>query len=270
MAQLTARIITRFLVLAVILQFFSCSSPSTRQTLTGPKKANTIPSDAVAWIPANGTALEVLSNRTVTLVGNARIDSGFVGQALQFDGLGSVAALPDSERLDLDSSLSIVCWAKLDVALALQPNFGAYSHYPFLAEKGNGSFPARNYGLYFDQAKNGLDFNGVNAMSTNYVFEVKVDSASRYFDDLKWHLVAATWDRRFLSGTIYVDGQPMASATGVDQDLLVNTYPLMIGAGYYDRYFFDGGVDELMIFSRALSQSEILEIFNAGHTGCVQ
>lgn len=50
----------------------------------------------------------------------------------------------------------------------------------------------------------------------------------------------------------------------------LNTEPVLIGAGDLGsnlRDFFDGRVDEVELFDRALTQAEILSLFNAGEDG---
>jgi len=190
-----------------------------------------------------------------------------VAQAFRFDGFGSLVTISSSAKLGFVSSFSIVCWVKLNVPLARQPMYGLYNEYPFIVEKGDGGYTQRNYRLYFSQQKNSLNFDGFNQPGQTHVFSTSLEHADKYFDDLRWHWVSATWDRSRLTATIFIDGKPVVSAQGTDNDLLTNSYPLRIGAAGFDRYFLAGSIDELALFSRSLSQSEIIAIYRAESNG---
>jgi len=71
--------------------------------------------------------------------------------------------------------------------------------------------------------------------------------------------------RGYVNGVL--DGTTAASGTVQATD-----YPLRIGAyapvnGTASKSYFPGRIDELTFYSRALSASEIVAIYNAGHTG---
>ncbi len=229
-----------------------------------------IPSGAVAWLPAEGNATDVMSGRLGTVQGSSCFGSGKVAQGFRFDANWSACVLPDTTTLDMRSSLSLLFWTKLDTPLALQPVTAYYSDYPFLVSKGNGDYSKRNYGIYFNKPANRLYFNGINALGTDYIFSAVLDSASQYFDELGWHLVGAVWDRPTRKAHIFIDGQIVATADGIDADLGINDHSLMIGAGYVDQFFIKASIDEVMVFSRALSATDIQRVYNAGATGCVK
>ena len=93
-------------------------------------------------------------------------------------------------------------------------------------------------------------------------------------NDGNWHHVAATLSRHALdevSNRIYIDGVLCAMLDygsvgfigGEDQEVL-------IGANYPDEPwgdFFEGVIDEVEIFNRALDEAEIRAIYEAGSAG---
>lgn len=255
------------IVLAVCLSL-SCNKKAADSIIrpdTDPRAQ--LPSGAVVWETFNNTLADTLNSLNALCNGNVSFFSGKVGNAFEFDGY-SACSIASNALLDIRGSLTVVCWIKLDTALAKQPAYAYYSDYPFIVGKGNGAYTQRNYGLYFDEPRNLLLFNAIDTSNTTYVFSVIIPSAGNYFDDLQWHLVAAVWDRAQLKASVYVDGNVVGSTTGHDWPLATNTYPLMIGAGDVGSYMLYGGIDELMLFTRALSSSEIGKIFAADSNGC--
>ena len=89
--------------------------------------------------------------------------------------------------------------------------------------------------------------------------------------DGRFHHVAVAVDRDSPTGLkLYVDGQLQGTynPTALIGDLS-NTQPLRIG-NHCDSYFnsfFKGIIDELSIYRKALSESEIQGIYNAGSAG---
>src|SRR5205807_2136769 len=82
-----------------------------------------------------------------------------------------------------------------------------------------------------------------------------------------WYHVAYTFDGS--THTLYVDGQQVASGANTRVPAYDNA-DFSIGAEIENgsrALYFDGKIDELEIFSRALSASEIQSIFNAGSEG---
>ncbi len=92
-------------------------------------------------------------------------------------------------------------------------------------------------------------------------------SAGPQLNNDVWHLIGATFDA-YGVGTLklYVDGSNTASAT-----LTLNTGPEASNIGYIGRSshgggnegYFGGQVGQFMMYNRALSADEVLQIFNS-------
>ena len=104
-------------------------------------------------------------------------------------------------------------------------------------------------------------FDGTHRIDTTYTLPVDTD----------WHHVVSTLDRSTSpdTGKVYVDG---ILNSGADQDTLdgediSNLHTFTIGKGdfgWFGGKFFDGTIDEVAIYNRALSASEIRQQYRLG------
>ena len=220
--------------------------------------ANSLPpcvpaaSGLVGWWPGEGNANDVTSNNNGTLVNDVGFAPGEVGQAFSFDGNGYVS-IPDSPLLDsLTNSITIELWLKTDQMT---------SDWTGIVAKGNSA-----WALQATPGANTVDFNvslGAGDLS-----------GSRSINDDQWHHVAGVYDGTNMF--LYVDGTLDVSmpATGL---IPQNSDPLAIGANVQayvppcgcnePGYFFNGLIDEVSIYNRALTAQEIQAIYNAGISG---
>ena len=81
----------------------------------------------------------------------------------------------------------------------------------------------------------------------------------------QWYQVAMTYDGRVM--TVFLNGAVIATYSYSGE--IVNTpgHPIIIGADESESPagdVFDGAIDEVMLFNRALSQPEILNLYNDG------
>jgi len=89
-------------------------------------------------------------------------------------------------------------------------------------------------------------------------------------DDNKWHHVAGTYDGRQLR--IYLDGTGSNPAVKQPNPLKKSAWDLCIGNsvvedGTGEFRAFDGLIDEVRIYNRALSEAEIQALFTATRAG---
>jgi len=77
----------------------------------------------------------------------------------------------------------------------------------------------------------------------------------------EWHMVGFTRNKTTGVVKTYVDGVEQASISGKTSPIPVNTNPVWIGKGWNE---FDGIIDEVRIYNRALSAEEIRALYLAG------
>jgi len=99
-----------------------------------------------------------------------------------------------------------------------------------------------------------------------------VDAGTRVVQpDGLWHFIAVSVSQSTGKMLFYIDGMSN-SVAAVTPGSVFNTNPLWVGGSQYgdfngnDRHW-TGDIDELEIYSRALSTNELASIFNAGSCG---
>ena len=231
------------------------------------------PSNMVAWYPldtppnaTNTSQPDLVNNNTATSYGAPRALSiaGEVAGALSFNGTNDYLQAPDQTYLNIGAGqdLSIDAWVKISSL-----NHGVVS----LVDKRTSSPQGYQFFLYTDSlgvTRPGLQLANTGTF-TNYVSTTAVPTGN-------WHLVAVTVDRTTSCGTAcgtwYLDGTAVGTFDpSFYTNLTLNSVgiPLLIGAqgaGLGDE-FFNGGLDELEIFNRALNATEVQALYRAGSAG---
>ncbi len=235
------------------------SAPSSNALLTvnPPPPCTPVASDLVDWWPAEGNADDVMGSNHGMLVGGAGFVAGEVGQAFAFDGISDYVSIPNSASLDsFTTNITIELWLK-------SGQLTANSDWKGIVTKGNSSWRL--------QATSGAKTVAFSASGVSPNGDL---SGTRNVNDGQWHHVAAVYDGSNMY--IYVDGTLDVSqpATGT---ISQNNDPMCIGANSKAYvvschcnelgYFFNGLVDEVSIYHRALSASEIQAIYLAGPEG---
>jgi fibronectin type 3 domain-containing protein/azurin len=173
-----------------------------------------------------------------TITGATWTVQGKFGNALSFNGTSNFVSIPDAATLDLSIAGTVEAWVRMSSA----------SRWNSVLAKGNSnSNPAHNYAMEI------TDTNRVLCILGNGSASLVVTSASALTNNTFFHL-ACTWDGATVS--LYINGALSASS---DQTISPNgnTSPLYIGqfGGNSDR--FAGVIDEVRIYNRALSPTEI-------------
>ena len=162
---------------------------------------------------------------------------GKFGTALSFDGVNDIVNVADSASLDLTTGMTLEAWV-LPRALG-----SAWRTVVLKEQTGNYA-----YGLY---ANTGTGRPSANVVSGVTDHDLR-GPAALPLDT--WVHVAATYDAANLR--LYVNGTLAASeaATG---SISTSTGALRIGGNNLWPEFFQGRIDEVRIYNRALTQSQI-------------
>ncbi len=213
----------------------------------------TPPAGLVAWWPGEGTANDIAGTNNGTLIGGASFVSGEVGQAFSFNGANQCVQIPYAPSL-ASSNYSVEAWVKPLAQVSDPINqvviFGqSYGQYQLAARTGSTGIR-----IAFQFGASPVTFYGV--VSTN---EIPLGQFT--------HL-AGTWDgstlRLYINGVLNAQTTPGASP--VDSGC-----PFSIGGFYescgYVGQFFNGLIDEVSYYNRALSGGEVQAIYLADGAG---
>ena len=175
-----------------------------------------------------------------TIYGATRV-RGTIGKALSFDGVDDYVEVPDSASLDMKGDeITITFWMKQN----------ELDKDRFLVSKG-GNYNAYQWRTYLNN-HNKLVFCVYAGGSFNCV-----TGNTQLTDTQNFHHVAAVYDGSQM--IIYLDGEVDNSKpkTGNFEPTTYNVYIGRRPAGTY----FNGTIDEVRIYNRALSPGEIKIIY---------
>ncbi len=201
---------------------------------------------------SGATAADSSGNGNVgSLVNGPVWTAGRGGQGLALDGVDDYVRAAHAPMLDA-FPLSVVAWFKTSTTSGVRGLVNKY-----VASSYNG------YQIFFEDG-NLCAWYLRNA--SNYVYDGgSCTMGTAGYNDNLWHQVAFVVDAA--GGRLYVDGTPTGSqpwtgtagAPTTVQEVRLGHYPGAFGGAEY----FGGLIDDVQIYSRALSGSEVLQLYNA-------
>ena len=233
------------------------------------------PSDLVHWWTADGNAFDIIGGEHGTLVGGAIFGSGEVGQAFDLDGTDDQVVVPNdpAAAFNFTGAFTIDAWIFLDqVPTQFAPIVSKWNDIPFGNEN-------RTYFLAIDTPTFGNPRLRLDVSRDGHFLGTSsaIRLSSIIIPTGQWLHVAGVFDPSQAvvpdRMKIYVNGADVSGAFFVPAEVtsvFVNTEPLRIGAGDLGsdvRDFFNGRIDEVELFDRALTAAEIGAIFGAGSSG---
>lgn len=182
------------------------------------------------------------TNNNGTLSGATWTAAGKTGNALSFNGTNAMVTIADAASLRLTTGLTLEAW--------VQPT-GSLTNWRTILLKENGAGLA--YALYGNTNTNrpGLWLEG-NAGE-------KFTTGTAQLALNVWSHVAATFDGTTLR--MYVNGTQVGTLVGASS-INVSTSPLRIGGNAPWGEYFQGTIDDVRIYNRALSAAEIVTDMN--------
>jgi hypothetical protein len=218
-------------------------------------------SGVLSWWPADGDGLDIANTNDLHFI-DITFGPGEAGQALQFNGTSAFAVAQASPSFDVES-FTLEGWIfpnDLSVRRAIldfsSPSGPLGVHFWMSAGTNVTMLPGSLFGNIRDKA------GGNHAISTG----------PNVLSDKKWQHVALTYDKVTGLASLYANGVAvLTESVGVVNP---NTaLPLYLGYRFPGNSFyngappFGGAMDEITIYDRALSASEIRGIFSAHSEG---
>jgi hypothetical protein len=196
------------------------------------------------------------SVRNTSLLSTTTVSSGMGGThgALSFNGSSDEIVAGNETSTRGTAALTVTVWVKV--------NAWQYSN----TYKDAGVISTRNGGLAGWQ----IVLDGGYPSTGHRYFSWGVQTVNGWFSPTsvtdyntgQWYFLTATYDGAHV--VLYVNGDQNSSkvATG---NLISNDAPVWIG-NYYDKTnrYMNGSIDDIRIYNRVLTSTEILELYNSG------
>jgi len=195
----------------------------------------------VGWWEFEGDANDSSGNNNHgSFVGDAHIISDpCMGSVLGVDGSGDSVDIPQDPSLNFTNhSFTVAAWVNPNVK-----DQHIFAHYEYSSE---------NKALYIK-----IDDNG--KVTFGFYFD-DLNTAAGVIQFRSWNHVVCTYDYDSDTSTVYVDRNPVA--TGSNGPYTGSNVTSWIGgSGPGGDFDFDGGIDDVRIYNRALSAIEIQQIY---------
>ena len=200
--------------------------------------------DEPQWTGATGEVKDETGvNHGTAKNGATTTSDAKYGRAGLFDGSNDYVEVPDSDSLDITGEITIEAWVKilnLDTANRIvSKRQGMKSAYDF-SFRGDAS---KQLNIFFCDGTN-MDNLG---------------SVPNVITDTLWHHVMVV--RNDYNVEFFVDGES-AGTVIAQYDMITLEYPVLIGCLGKAYSWFYGRIDEVRIYNRALTSTEIQILYN--------
>ena len=210
----------------------------------------------VAYYPFNGNANDVSGNGNHGTVYNAVLATDRLGNANSayfFNGTDAKIQVSDTPSLRPPTALTVAAWVNIN---------SVPFHYLRIVTKGN-NVPDNfaNYQLITGTA---TGFNPISdkqplfTMRTSERYGLPGPDSASTIEFGQWHHICGSWDGSYAK--IYYDGQ-LVGSTPFGGSMSYDSNPLVIGRDLFYNQSFHGSIDEVRIYNRALSNVEVLKLY---------
>jgi serine/threonine protein kinase len=217
-------------------------------------KSGQMPSGLVSWWPAEGNANDIVGSNNGILQGDTTFAPGEVGQAFSLNASASSSVrIPYAPSL-ITPAYTVETWinptAQVSGGIGQTVIFGQpYGQAQLLVRTGTtGVLVAFQFGINH--------FTFYNVQSTN---EIPIGQFTH---------IAGTWDgttlRLYINGVLNAQNTPEATPVDSGCDFFIGGFNTPeAGSCQYVGQFFNGIIDEVSLYNRALSAGEIASIYNS-------
>lgn len=229
-------------------------SPVSKVSPTMSSGCYPLPREITGWWPGEGDATSrIRGNHGIALNGTGFAD-GKSQRAFLFDGMDDCVRIPYSPML-ISANFSVEVWVKPTAQVRDRENqdliFGQVFGTPQLAVRPgpNGLFVFWQYFVNF------FSYPGVES-----VRQIPIN---------EWSHLAGTWDgttlKLYINGALEAQNAPHERPTPSTCDFFIGG--IWNSCSSYTGQFFQGSIDEVSLYNRALLPEEILAIYAAGSAG---
>lgn len=204
----------------------------------------------VAFYPFNGNANDESGYDNHGTINGATLTTdrfGNADSAYYFDGDSNYISINDNPNINIQTneSFSVSFWFKHD----------AQNNATYMFSKYKGSFGEPSYGI--GTGSDGDSYSWYEFSPSNGI----ENRGTIDLNDNNWHHLTSVFQSG-ASVSIYIDGVLDISHPITYAGSIINARNLTIGSGSNLAQFYKGAIDDLMIFKSALTETEVLSLFN--------
>jgi hypothetical protein len=246
-----------------VINSMGSATSATAALTVNPPVCVAAPSGLVSWWQAENNAYDVYGLNPGSLQGNVTFAAGKVGQSFNLNGTDQYVELPNSSSLNPPGSFTVDAWIFPTQGGRDQTIVGKWGDSDDYAEN-------RSYVLALTPG-NGLRFAISDADhqwdGSFHLFDTSNDAIAPN----KWTHVAGVYDQNTGTRRMYINGLEAAARTDPPITVWNGIAKAAIGAqlssSTLKAVYFAGKIDEVALYGRALSGSEVAAIYNAGSAG---
>jgi len=220
-------------------------------------------SGLVSWWPGDGTAGDIADSNNGTMMNGASFAQGKVGKAFLLDGLNDYVRIPHSAKLNPTGSFSVDAWIypTRDAIGNIISKWGDHQDWTGQRSYSLEIRPGRKIRFAISDSVHQYD-------SVFHIFE----TPEGVITINSWNYVAGIYNKDSGMRTIYINGRKVAIRIDSPIDILYSISDVSIGVvkrspiSFYPT-FFQGKIDEVDFYNKALSDEEIKAIYSAGKSG---
>jgi len=192
------------------------------------------------------SAKDLSGNGNDGIIYGAKCVDGKLGKALRFDGVNDYVEVPDSPSLDITTEATLEAWVKLKSSTDWQTIFS------------KGLDGRENYEL--------LVCSDLSCLHTGWEFDIGrfTHTWSYLIPENKWTHICLRWKAPLMK--LYINGEFKETWDTGASYAIPRTEPLLIGNEYGRARYFNGIIDEVRIYNRALSEEEIRALYERSVT----
>jgi hypothetical protein len=218
------------------------------------------PPNLAAWWPGDGTSQDIVGTADGSLQGNAAFTAGKVGAGFALGGNGDSVFVGDVDEVESTTEFTLSLWANF-------ASFGSglSDNVVPLVTKWLTAPISPNQNSFALVETDGL----LNAAFADEADQVDMVLFAHSMTLNVWHHIVVVFDAGRVE--VFVNGSSIGSATLAVTAIGDSVEPLRIGDWYYtynNNYrTFEGMLDEIQIWRRALHADEVVSIYEAGSGG---
>ena len=195
------------------------------------------------WVDSSGNGNHGAPGSTAAFSTDSKVGA----QAGAFNGSTGYVTVPNNASLNVTNALTIEVWAKSNI------NWDAHTNWVYLINKRD--LNSSGYGIFIDSNTPRVGFSFVNTAGVgNYVYSSNLLPKT-------WYHIVGTYDGSSIK--VYLDGQ-LQNSVPASGTIATNTLNLEIGRWRdWAKEYFNGLTDEVAIYKRALSATEIQQHYRS-------